>query len=123
MTPYAPQDPYAPNGVKPPVVTWFTVYAVFMAVVYLAVLGIGVFVASFGRKDEEVVQGVIFAVVALPLLVLYAIAPFRGNTPGAWTYHLVLICIGLTSACCIPIALPLLIYWLKPETKAYFGKT
>jgi hypothetical protein len=29
----------------------------------------------------------------------------------------------MTSVCCIPACVPLLIYWIKPETKAYFGRT
>ena len=125
LNPYPPY-PYPPQqqayGTKPAVVTWYVVYAVFMAVVYLGAIGLGVLLASFAQKDEETIQGVIIAVVSLPFLVLFAVAPFRANTPGAWTYHLVLICLWLTSACCIPVSLPLLIYWLKPETKAYFGK-
>jgi hypothetical protein len=30
--------------------------------------------------------------------------------------------IGMTSCCFLPFLIPLLIYWLKPETKAYFGR-
>jgi hypothetical protein len=28
--------------------------------------------------------------------------------------------LGMTSACTLPICIPLLIFWLKPETKAFF---
>jgi hypothetical protein len=42
--------------------------------------------------------------------------------PWAWIFGLVLICIGLTSLCCLPVAIPLLLSWLKPETKSYFGR-
>ena len=35
----------------------------------------------------------------------------------------VLIAIGLTSCLTIPAALPLLLYWIKPEAKAWFGRT
>ncbi len=110
------------NGEKPAVWTWYVVYAVVMAIVYFLAIGLGVFLAAFAPKTEDSIEGVVVVVVSLPLMVLYGLAPFRAKTPGAWTYHLVLICLGLTSACCIPVSLPLLIYWMKPETKTYFGR-
>ncbi len=135
MSPYGPYGPQYPppypypapqianyEPVKPPVWTWYIVYAVFMAVTYIVVMGLGVLLAFVADKSEDGVQGVIMAVVGLPLAIMYGLAPFRAKTSGAWTYHLVLICLGLTSACCIPICLPLLIFWLKPETKAFFGR-
>jgi hypothetical protein len=44
--------------------------------------------------------------------------------PQAWTwfYHIILISVGLTSPCTLPASVPLLIYWLKPETQRYFGR-
>jgi hypothetical protein len=33
----------------------------------------------------------------------------------------VIICLGMTSACFLPVCIPLLIFWIKPETKLYFG--
>ena len=35
--------------------------------------------------------------------------------------HVVLISVGLMSLCIAPASIPLLIHWLKPETKARFG--
>ncbi len=129
MNPYGQYPPYpypqqqvTYEAAKPPVWTWYIVYAVMMVVTYVVVMGFGVLLAVMADKTEDSLQGVIMVAVGLPLAITYGIAPFRAKTPGAWTYHLVLICIGLTSACCIPICLPLLIFWLKPETKAYFGK-
>jgi hypothetical protein len=43
--------------------------------------------------------------------------------PWLWTYDLVIICLGMTSTCILPASIPLLIYWLKPETKRYSGKS
>ena len=42
--------------------------------------------------------------------------------PWAWIFHLVLICIGMTSGCTLPASVALLIFWLKPETRVYFGR-
>jgi hypothetical protein len=38
-----------------------------------------------------------------------------------WVYDLVLICMGMTSAGCIPACVPLPIFRIKPETKRCFG--
>jgi len=48
---------------------------------------------------------------------------FLRPKPWVWIYDLVIICMGMTSACFLPAAIPLLIYWLKPEVKAHFGRT
>jgi hypothetical protein len=40
-----------------------------------------------------------------------------------WVYDLVVICVGMTSFCCMPVCIPLLIFWIKPEVRAYFGRT
>ena len=39
-----------------------------------------------------------------------------------WIYDLIIICLGMTSACFWPAVIPLLIFWLKPETKRHFGR-
>jgi hypothetical protein len=99
-----------------------------MALMYLLCLvgGIVVLVAepssSGTSADEAALMGLIFAVLGLVLSIPFAIGPFLPRSPGAWTFDLVLICIGLGSACCLPVTIPLLLAWLKPETKAYFGR-
>ena len=113
--------PARPEG-PPPVWRWYVVYTVAMAVMYLAVTIGGGFVFVAAPHGEGQVQGAIMAVIGLPLMILYGAAPFLRKTSTTYTVHLVLIGIGLTSACCVPACLPLLIYWLKPETKAFFGK-
>lgn len=63
--------------------------------------------------------------VALVSLVLFvaSIAPFfLIPRPWVWIFDLVLICMGMTSVCFLPMCIPLLIHWLKPETKAWFGR-
>jgi hypothetical protein len=46
---------------------------------------------------------------------------FLPRTPGAWIYHTVIICLGMTSQL-LPISVILLIFWLQPATRAYFGR-
>jgi hypothetical protein len=72
--------------------------------------------------EAFLVMGVIFVVMGLFFAVPCAAAVFLPPVPWAWIYHLVLICVGMTSVCCIPVCVPLLIFWIRPETKAYFGR-
>ncbi|MGB7159266.1 MAG: hypothetical protein WBD40_14450 [Tepidisphaeraceae bacterium] len=60
--------------------------------------------------------------MGVPLAAVFGVAPFLPRRPWVWIYDLVLICLGLTSICCMPATIPLLIFWLKPEAKAWFGK-
>ena len=102
-----------------------------MAVVYLLVGVFGATILIIGpeqfqtsRQDADglLVQGVVFVFLGLLLLVPFAAAPFLPRRPWVWVYDLVLICLGLTSCACLPITIPLLIFWLKPETKVWFGR-
>jgi hypothetical protein len=113
----------------PPVVTWYKVYAGLMAAMYLLLLVGG---ASFPLWAPEAEMGAddpppwVLALAAgcisLPFAAAYVAAFVVPVKPWAWIYHLVLICFGLTSACCMLASIPLLIFWLRPETKAYFGR-
>jgi len=65
------------------------------------------------------------AVYLLLGLVLFAACflPFvLRPRPWVWTYDLVIIALGLSSPCLLPASIPLIIFWVKPETRAYFGK-
>lgn len=75
--------------------------------------------ADLAQLDVTVI---LCGIVSLPLAIAFLAAPFLPRKPWAWTAHLILCCIGLTSACCLPMCIPVLITWLKPETKAWFGK-
>jgi hypothetical protein len=110
----------------PPVVTWYRVYAGLMAAMYLAMVVFGVTMPLWvpAQEDEPPpwVYALAFGCVGLPFAAAYVAAFFVPVKPWAWVYHLVLICLGLTSACCMLASIPLLIFWIKPETKAYFGR-
>jgi hypothetical protein len=113
---------------KPAVWNWYVAYCALLAALYLLVIIMGFVFLVFEPTDRDMspgearIMGVIFIVVGLVLFVPFASGPFLPRRPWAWIFGLVLICIGLTSACCLPAAVPLLIYWLKPDNKAYFGK-
>ncbi len=124
--PYARYQPPGPpitlEGDRPPVWGWYVAYTVLMTLMYLGCAGLGLFMASAGVKDEDVITGVLLTAMGLVFGGVYAAAPFLPKKPWAWVYHLVLIIFGLTSTCCLPVALPLMLVWLKPRTKAFFGR-
>jgi MFS family permease len=120
-----------PPGV-PGVVTWYRVYCGALAVVYLALVVGGVAFMFFSDRiaqgDDEVPQwfgivyGAVLIVLGLVFLSAYLAAFFLPAKPWVWIYGIVLISIGFTSACCLPFSIVLLIFWLKPECKVYFGR-
>ena len=51
----------------------------------------------------------------------FAAPLFMPREKWVWIFDLVLICFGFTTCCLIPACIPLLIFWLKPEAKAWFN--
>lgn len=119
-------SPAPSTGHVPGVWNWYRAYCAAMAVLYFAWFAGGLL--ALGHPDaidhagpvELVILGLTFTVFGL--LGAYAAAPFLRRTPRTWVFHLVLICIGMTSACCLPVCIPLLVFWIKPETKEFFGR-
>ena len=111
----------------PPAYKWFVVYCVFMALLYLTTAGMGI-VFMFTEPDAEMsdaeakIMGAVFLILGLVFFAPYALAPFLPRKSWVWVFGLVLICIGLTSVCCLPVCIPLLLFWLKPEMKSFYGR-
>lgn len=114
---------------EPPVWPWYVTYCIFMALLYLACIGMGVvfLVIDPATMDsdpvEAIIMGVGLIVVSTPLMIAFAAAPFLPRRGWAWIVGMLLISLGMTSCCCIPACLPLLLQWIKPKTKAWFGYT
>ncbi len=116
----------------PSVVTWFKVYAGFLCLLYLVCLAIGVLFLvlpnfiEFNDPDLPAIAvyiyGAVFALLGGTFLVLCALPFFLQPRPWVWIYDMIIICLGMTSACSLPFSILLLVFWLKPETKRYFGK-
>jgi len=124
-------QPLSPPSVpltRPTVVRWFYVYCGVLCVVYLAVAAccLPFFLIEPAELDmgktEAVFMGVMMLVMGLVFFVLFLMPFFLPQRPWVWVFDLVLICIGMTSACFLLACVPLLLFWLKPETKAWFGK-
>jgi hypothetical protein len=107
---------------------WYRVYATLMALLYAGLAALGVFILLLApqanRRDEAdpVLVGGIYAILGAIFFVPFAAALILPKKPWTWIYHIVLICLGMTSCCLLPFTIPLLINWLKPETKALFGR-
>jgi len=114
----------------PKVLAWFKAYSALLAAVYLALAASSLIFFLFepgalGRgttKAETIFFGLLLLGIGMVFAAAFVLPLFLKPKPWVWIYDLVLICIGLTSPCCMPASIPLLIYWLKPEAKAYFGR-
>ena len=114
----------------PKVLLWFKVYSALLAAVYLFLASSSLFFflvepASLDpdtTKAQAVFGGLMLLGIGLVFAAAFVLPFFLKPRPWVWIYDLVLICIGLTSPCCMPASIPLLLYWLKPEAKAYFGR-
>ena len=125
MNPWPSEYPPAP---RPAVVGWFKAYCGVLCAMYLfsTALSAVFFVVSPVDLDmsptEALIVGGLLLTVSLPLLAACALPFFLRPRPWVWVYDIVIICLGMTSACCLPACIPLLIFWLRPEVKRYFGR-
>lgn len=118
---------------KPGALVWYRVYAVLMTVLYVSLVLILGALLLFSKKwlphaDPDLPPWLglgylaFLAFTSLSLAALFLVSFFLPRSPGAWTYHIILICLGMSSPCFIPISVPLLIFWLQDPVKDYFGK-
>lgn len=115
----------------PAVVLWYRVYAALMTFVYFITFSACLLGIVFGKHwmhgadmPPWLISGylVFMAFMSLGLAGIFVASFFLKPSPGAWTYHIILICLGMTSACFLIFCVPLLIFWLQDPVKAYFGK-
>ena len=111
----------ASTPVRPGVVLWAKLYLGALSALYFALLLLAPFMMASG-DEEAFIYGIVFFVIGLPCAILSLVPIFLPPKPWVWVWILVEIAFGMTSVCCLPIAVPLLIFWIKPETKRYYGK-
>ncbi len=109
---------YAPPTAQEPQTTFvlraYRAWAVFMAVVYVALAG------AFGFFLPAP-HPVLYAGAAIAFAALYAAAALAPREPWAWTLGLVAIVVGMTGIG-IVFAIPLLMAWRRPSTKAAYRR-
>ena len=107
---------------------WYRVYCAVMVVLNLVVALIGIVLVVLQPetrqydRDEILITGIAYAVVGAVLFIVYMVALFLPPRPYNWIVGFVMMGIGMTSCCFIPAVIPLLIFWIKPETQAFFGR-
>lgn len=107
---------------------WYRIYLAILTVLYAAVSVLGVVLvvvkpeSRLYEPSEVLLLGGLYAVLGAIFFIIFAAALFLPPKPYNWIVGIVLICVGMTSCCFLPICVPLLIYWIKPETKAFFGR-
>ena len=118
-----------PSAEAPPVIFWFKIYCGVLCVLYLAVMAAALIFFVVGPEQFEVsglfanLMGVLYLVLGLGLFAACFLPLVLRPRPWVWTYDLIIIALGLSSPCLLPACIPLLIFWVKPETRIYFGKS
>ena len=110
----------------PPVVFWFKVYVVMNAVMYLVIAALLAAVAVFasGSFREEIGPAVLLLGIAgacVFFAIAYLASLFFPRRPWSWVYDLVVICLGFTGCLTLPFSVALLVFWIRPDVKAWFG--
>ena len=112
----------------PPVLTWFRVYSGAMAALYALVVVLGIFFAVAPaawlemEPGENYVIAIICIAVGIPFVAAFLAPFFLAPRPWVWVYDLVLIAIGFGSCCILPASVALLVFWIRPDVKAYFNR-
>ncbi len=110
----------------PAAVKWFRIYCGVSCAFYLCLVPVSWSFFLNPPKDmtrsEADFFGLLFLAAGLLSFALFVLPFCVAPRPWVWVYGLVLICFGLTSAACLPVAVPLLIFWMKPEVKRYYGR-
>lgn len=119
---------------KPAVIFWYRIYAVGLFVLYFLIsVGFGfvwyvipmdVIQASDPALPEIFYRAYFVFLVGMSFILAgaFAVSFFLKNQPWTWIYHLILICLGFSSPCCLPASIPLLIFWIRDDCRQYFGR-
>lgn len=117
-----------PSDTAPDAILYARIYAAAMTLMYVLCTVGGVLLMllpgawdSGGPDLPPGIQGAIMAVVGLPFAALCSVAIFVGRRKWAYMLHFALMALGATSCLCLPVSLPLLIRWMKPDVKAWYG--
>ena len=107
---------------------WYRVYCAVLALLYLAIIAFGIFLLMYQPPtrqydlQELTLVSVVYIVLGIVFFLAFAVAFFLPPKPYNWIVGIVMMAIGMTSCCFVPFVVPLFIFWLKPETKAFFGR-
>lgn len=119
---------------RPSVIVWYKIYCACMALGYILFSAYIAFLIWFPKEEivseGEAVGKALFVleylwsgllVGTIMVSMLYIAAIFLPRRPWAWVYGIFAICIGLPICCLMPLSIPVLVLWFRPETKDHFG--
>lgn len=106
---------------------WYRMYCAALSVLYvsIAVIGVVAMIGSYGnveKPQDAFTGGVFLLILGAVLAAIFLAGIILSPKPASWILGIVLIALGMTSVCFLPFTLPLLFFWLKPETQTYFGR-
>ena len=117
--------------VKPPrVIFWYRIYCSFMGVFWGLLVFLFLFLRSLSDLEQNMsssdftefqITSVIMIFVGIPFALLYFFCAFMTHRGWHWILGFVSIGLGM-SGCCLPVCIPLLIFWIKPETKSWLNR-
>ena len=107
---------------------WYRMYCGSLSLLYALIMVFGGFMAYMRpntreySSEETMVLGIIYALMGAVFFVVFLVATLLPAKPYNWIVGIVMIGLGMTSCCLWPAVIPLLIYWVKPETRSFFGR-
>jgi hypothetical protein len=117
-------EPYAApafsRDARPAVILWFRIYAASMTLLSVALLA-ATLLSKMGDRNAGASTVLSLAAIALVLAAVYGVATFVPFKPWGWTWGLVAIALGVASGGAL-FAVPLLVFWFKPQVKAAFAR-
>jgi hypothetical protein len=121
----APGGGYTQEERAPEAVLFFRIYVGIIALACVALLGSGLYQLVDGAlgpaADRSRAAG---GIVSVAMATLFGtpclIALLAGRRPWVHTIGTIVIVLTMTTACCIPLAIPMLVVWLKPETRRWY---
>ena len=114
------QPPASARDARPAVILWFRVYAASMTLLSLSLLVLAV-TSKLGRAEADAMTLLSLVAIALVLAVIYGVATVVPFKPWGWTWALLAIALGVASGGAL-FAVPLLVFWFKPQVKAAFAR-
>jgi lipopolysaccharide export LptBFGC system permease protein LptF len=116
-----------PNELGRKTFFWYRVYCGVLAALYALIAVMGLFISYMApgmgaEATENMFLGLVYAVVGTIFFAVFLVASILPPKPYNWIVGIIMIAIGMTSCCMWPAVIPLLIYWIKPETREFFGR-
>ena len=114
--------PAVSDLMRPKVITWFRFYAGLLSILGAGFMAVGLFLFEpvSGKFPDLELDRIGLVLMGFALFGVHAVALLPVRRPWLWTYSLVVIALGVSS-CFLPFCIPMLIFWVKRETKSYFN--